>query len=61
MLVFNNQRLMHGRSAFDPNSGNRHVRSCHVDLDEFHSGLRMAYQKAGSDKCWNRFVAATRN
>lgn len=61
MLVFNNQRLMHGRSAFDPNSGNRHVRSCHVDLDEFHSSLRMAYQKAGSDKCWNRFVAATRN
>ena len=60
MLVFNNQRLMHGRTAFDPNSGRRHVRSCHVDLDEFHSSLRMAYKGAGSDKCWNRFAAATR-
>ena len=35
MLVFNNQRLMHGRTAFDPASSKRHIRSCHVDLDEF--------------------------
>ncbi len=61
MLVFNNQRLLHGRTAFDPGTGHRHVRSCSVDLDEFHSSLRMAYQRAQDTRCWNRFGAATRN
>ncbi len=61
MLVFNNQRLLHGRTAFDPGTGHRHVRSCSVDLDEFHSSLRMAYQRAQNTRCWNRFGAATRN
>jgi len=41
MLVFNNQRLLHGRTAFNPGSSKRHIRSCHVDLDEFYSRLRI--------------------
>ena len=61
MLVFNNQRLLHGRTGFDPNAGTRHVRSCHVDLDEFHSSLRMAYQQADSDRRWGRFAASVRD
>ena len=32
MLIFNNHRLLHGRTGFDPSSG-RHVRLVHVDLD----------------------------
>jgi gamma-butyrobetaine dioxygenase len=52
MLVFNNQRLMHGRTAFDPSQSKRHVRSCHVDLDEFHSRLRVAYRAAKRDEAW---------
>ncbi len=52
MLVFNNQRIMHGRTAFDPADSHRHVRSCHVDLDEFHSRLRVAYRARGDDRAW---------
>ena len=52
MLVFNNQRLLHGRTAFDPSTGHRHVRSCHVDLDEFHSRLRVAYRALGREEAW---------
>jgi gamma-butyrobetaine dioxygenase len=55
MLVFNNHRLMHGRTAFDPSSG-RHVRSCHVDLDEFHSRLRIAYRDNGDPRRWMTFI-----
>lgn len=55
MLVFNNHRLMHGRTAFDSSSG-RHVRSCHVDLDEFHSRLRVSYRDHGDPRRWTTFL-----
>ena len=51
-LVFNNQRLLHGRTAFDPSTSPREVRSYHVDLDEFHSRLRVVYAERGSEKRW---------
>ena len=54
MLVFNNQRLMHGRTEFDPASA-RHVRSCHVDLDEFYSRLRILYREQNSPRQWMTF------
>ena len=54
MLVFNNHRLMHGRTAFDPSSG-RHVRSCHVDLDEFHSRLRIEFSERNDPRRWMTF------
>ena len=54
MLVFNNQRLLHGRTAFAPGEARRHVRSCHVDLDEFHSKLRTAYRSIGRTEAWMR-------
>ncbi len=59
MLVFNNQRLMHGRTAFDAAS-RRHVRSCHVDLDEFHSRLRVAYRALGREEAWMALGPGTR-
>jgi alpha-ketoglutarate-dependent taurine dioxygenase/DUF971 family protein len=36
-LVLDNHRVMHARTAFN---GNRHIRQCHVDRDEFFSRLR---------------------
>ena len=54
MLVFNNQRLMHGRTSFNPADG-RHVRTCSVDLDEFYSRLRVAYQDIDSPRQWMTF------
>ena len=53
MLIFNNHRLLHGRTAFDSTSG-RHVRIVHVDLDEFHSRLRVSLRETGSPNEWMR-------
>ena len=40
VLVFDNQRVLHGRSAFDPTLAVRHLRSCNIDRDGVHSALR---------------------
>lgn len=60
MLVFNNQRLLHGRTAFDPSQSHRHVRTCNVDFDEFHSRLRVAYRKLGREEQWMNLVMGSR-
>ena len=31
---FNNRRVLHGRTAFDPNSGHRHLQGYYIDRDE---------------------------
>ena len=31
---FNNRRVLHGRTAFDPNSGHRHLQGYYMDRDE---------------------------
>jgi gamma-butyrobetaine dioxygenase len=41
MAVFDNRRVMHGRDAFDPSTGARHLRGCYVDRSEFQSRLRV--------------------
>lgn len=40
VLCFDNRRMLHGRSAFDPNSGRRHLQGCYVDRDMVQSRLR---------------------
>ena len=34
MFCFNNRRLLHGRTEFDPNSGKRHLQGYYIDRDE---------------------------
>ena len=34
IFCFNNRRLLHGRSEFDPNSGHRHLQGYYMDRDE---------------------------
>lgn len=41
VMVFHNRRILHGRSAFDPNSGRRKLKGCYVDADEAWSRLRV--------------------
>ena len=55
VLVFNNHRLLHGRTAFDASKSFRHVRSANVDLDEFYSGLRVLYAELGREELYMRF------
>lgn len=41
MVVFDNRRILHGREAFDPASGFRHLHGCYVDRGDFTSRLRV--------------------
>lgn len=41
MVVFDNRRILHGRDAFDPSTGYRHLHGCYVDRGEFLSRLRV--------------------
>lgn len=41
MVAFDNRRVLHGREAFDPTTGFRHLRGCYVDRGEFDSRLRI--------------------
>jgi gamma-butyrobetaine dioxygenase len=34
IFSFNNRRVLHGRTAFDPNSGQRHLQGYYIDRDE---------------------------
>ena len=39
IFCFDNRRVLHGRSAFDPNSGNRHLQGYYIERDEVISKL----------------------
>ena len=41
VLVFDNRRVLHGREAYDPSSGERHLQGCYVDIDEMLSRMRV--------------------
>ena len=34
IFCFNNRRILHGRTPFDPNSGNRHLQGYYLERDE---------------------------
>ena len=40
IFSFNNRRLLHGRTAFDPNSGRRHLQGYYMDRDEIIGRLK---------------------
>ena len=39
IFCFNNRRVLHGRTEFDPNSGHRHLQGYYIDNDEIISKL----------------------
>ena len=39
IFCFNNRRVLHGRTKFDPNSGHRHLQGYYLDRDEILSRL----------------------
>ncbi len=45
--VFDNHRVLHARSAFDPSSGPRRLQNCSVDREEFHNSFRMLAERLG--------------
>ena len=40
IFTFNNRRLLHGRTEFDPNSGHRHLQGYYMDRDEIIGRLK---------------------
>ena len=47
MVVFDNRRVLHGREAFDPSTGFRHLHGCYVDRGEWDSRLRVLARAPG--------------
>jgi gamma-butyrobetaine dioxygenase len=41
MFILDNYRILHGRDAFDPNTGRRHLQGCYVDRDFVLSRIRV--------------------
>jgi len=41
MVVFDNRRILHGRDAFDPTTGFRHLHGCYVDRADWDSRMRV--------------------
>lgn len=46
MAAFDNRRVLHARTAFDPASGDRHLQGCYVDTDELLSRIRVLRRSA---------------
>ena len=45
IFSFNNRRVLHGRTAFDPNSGHRHLQGYYIDRDEILGRLNYLKKK----------------
>lgn len=41
LMMFDNSRILHGRTAFDPQEGRRHLQGCYIDIDEPRSRYRI--------------------
>jgi alpha-ketoglutarate-dependent taurine dioxygenase len=41
MAMFDNTRILHGRTAFDPSSGDRHLRGYYIEKNEVDSRIRV--------------------
>jgi gamma-butyrobetaine dioxygenase len=46
LVGFDNRRLLHGRNAFEPGAGTRHLRGCYLDRDDLFSRLRVMARAA---------------
>ncbi len=49
-LVMQNDRALHGRTAFDPEQGRRHLQGCYIDRDAMESRLRVLRRQRADAK-----------
>lgn len=57
LMVMNNIRTLHGRTAFDINAGRRHLQGCYVDLDGVESRLRVLSRGRSRSKVYAEIEA----
>lgn len=48
LLMFDNARVVHGRTEFDPREGRRHLQGCYIDVDEPRSRFRVLSRRRQS-------------
>ena len=48
LLTFDNWRVLHGRQAYQPSTGARHLQGCYVDRDEVLGRMRVAVATASA-------------
>lgn len=49
LVMFDNCRLLHGRTGFDPSQGLRHLQGCYIDIDGPRSLWRVLRRRLGSE------------
>ncbi|KAG0933132.1 hypothetical protein G6F57_010942 [Rhizopus arrhizus] len=49
LVMFANRRVLHGRTAFDPTSGDRHLKGTYLNLDSLKDKLRVLSAQYGYD------------
>ncbi len=47
MAIFDNQRVLHARRAFDAQAGERHIQQVSIERDEFHNRFRQLAEQVG--------------
>jgi hypothetical protein len=57
LSVIDNQRVLHGREAFDAAAGERHIQCCNVERDDFHNHYRRLAKRLGVDD-WGKRLSA---
>jgi gamma-butyrobetaine dioxygenase len=48
LMVFDNNRVLHGRTSFDPNEGQRHLQGCYIDSDGPRTRYRVLSRTGGA-------------
>ncbi len=48
LMVFDNNRVLHGRTTFDPNEGPRHLQGCYIDSDGPRTRYRVLSRTGGA-------------
>jgi gamma-butyrobetaine dioxygenase len=49
LMMMDNRRLLHGRTAFDPREGLRHLQGCYIDIDGPRSTYRVLRRRLASN------------
>ena len=49
MMMFDNNRVLHGRTSFDPSEGHRQLQGCYIDRDGPRSRYRVLQRRFGNN------------
>jgi gamma-butyrobetaine dioxygenase len=50
LIAYDNNRILHGRKSFDPNSGERHLQGCYMNMEDLDSAMRMSERRTAPSR-----------